>query len=76
GSGPVADGQMMIVHDMLGLFEKFTPKFIKRYINLSEEIVEAFSAFIEDVRQGRFPEEKHLYNIPEEEFAKLRGMLK
>jgi len=76
GSGPVADGQMMIVHDMLGLFERFIPKFVKRYVNLSEEIVEAFSEFIEDTRQGRFPEEQHLYNIPDEEFAKLQGMLK
>jgi len=76
GSGPVADGQMMIVHDMLGLFEKFIPKFVKRYVNLSEHILKAFSEFIEDVHQGRFPEKEHLYNIPDEEFAKLQEMLR
>jgi 3-methyl-2-oxobutanoate hydroxymethyltransferase len=76
GSGPIADGQMMIVHDMLGLFEKFVPKFVKRYVNLSEQILTAFGEFIEDVHQGRFPQPEHLYNIPDEEFAKLQGMLK
>ena len=75
GSGPKADGQMMIVHDMLGLFEKFVPRFVKQYVNLSEQILKAFSEFIADVKEGRFPEEKHLYNIPEEEFAKLQAML-
>ncbi|HIC95875.1 TPA: 3-methyl-2-oxobutanoate hydroxymethyltransferase, partial [Candidatus Bipolaricaulota bacterium] len=64
------------VHDMLGLFERFTPKFVKQYVNLSEQILGAFRSFVADVREGRFPEEKHLYNIPEEEFAKLREMLK
>ncbi len=76
GSGPAGDGQMMIVHDMLGLFEKFTPKFVKRYVNLGEQMVEAFGQFIADVRAGRFPQQEHLYNIPEEEFQKLQGMLK
>jgi len=75
GSGPAADGQMMIVHDMLGLFEKFVPKFVKRYVNLSEQILGALREFIADVKEGRFPEEEHLYNIPEEEFAKLQAML-
>lgn len=76
GSGPQADGQMMIVHDMLGLFEKFTPKFVKRYVNLSEQILTAFKAFIEDAKQGRFPQPEHLYNIPDEEFKRLQAMLK
>jgi 3-methyl-2-oxobutanoate hydroxymethyltransferase len=76
GSGPKADGQMMIVHDMLGLFEKFTPKFVKRYVNLSEQILGAFKSFVEDVREGRFPQPEHLYNIPEEELEKLQRMLK
>ena len=75
GSGPAADGQMMIVHDMLGLFEKFTPKFVKRYVNLSEEILKALGEFIADVRGGRFPQPEHLYGIPEEEFVKLRAMV-
>ncbi len=75
GSGPKADGQMMIVHDMLGMFEKFTPKFVKRYVNLSEQILEAFRSFVEDAKQRRFPQPEHFYNIPEEEFKRLQEML-
>jgi len=71
GSGPDCDGQILIVHDMLGLFEQFKPKFVKRYAELGKEMVKAFTKFKEEVKTGKFPGLEHCYNIPEEEFQKL-----
>lgn len=71
GSGPECDGQVLIVHDILGLFELFKPKFVKRYAELGKEMVEAFTKYKEDIKAGRFPAAEHCYNIPEEEFQKL-----
>jgi len=76
GSGPECDGQLLIVHDILGLFEMFKPKFVKRYAELGEEMVKAFTAYKEDVKAGRFPQPEHCYNIPEEEFEKLLSLYK
>jgi len=70
GSGP-CDGQLLIVHDMLGLFELFKPKFVKRYAELGKEMVGAFTRYRDEVRAGKFPGLEHCYNIPEEEFQKL-----
>jgi len=71
GAGSTVDGQVLIVQDILGLFELFKPKFVKRYANLGEEMVEAFSKFIEEVKSGEFPGEEHCYTIPDEEFDKI-----
>ena len=71
GAGSECDGQLLIVHDILGLFELFKPKFVKRYAELGEEMVEAFTRYIEDVKSGQFPGPEHCYNIPEVEFKKL-----
>ncbi len=62
GAGIHCDGQLLIVSDILGIFEAFTPKFVKKYANLSAEILDAFKKYVEDVQQKRFPEEKHTYN--------------
>lgn len=75
GSGDACDGQLMIVHDMLGLFERFQPKFVKRYANLSETLQQAFSAYIADVKSGEFPKPEHFYAMKEAESAKLQGSL-
>lgn len=71
GSGKDCDGQLLILHDMLGLFEAFKPKFAKQYINLSPLILKAFEDYITEVKEGSFPCEEHWYNIKEEEFQKL-----
>ena len=71
GSGCDVDGQLMIVHDMLGLFERFVPKFVKRYANLSPLLLEAFTNYREDVKTEKFPQEEHFYTMAEGELRKL-----
>ncbi|MDD4121398.1 MAG: 3-methyl-2-oxobutanoate hydroxymethyltransferase [Eubacteriales bacterium] len=61
GGGRYTDGQVLVFHDMMGLFERFTPKFVKQYINLSPEIVTALETYKEEVKSGAFPEEKHTF---------------
>lgn len=71
GAGPGCDGQVLVTHDMLGLFERFTPRFVKRYALLHAEIERAFRAYIEDVEARRFPAEEHTVEMAEEEWAEL-----
>jgi len=76
GAGIDADGQLMIVSDILGIFQAFTPKFVKRYANLGEETLKALKAYANDVRTGRFPEPQHTYSMIEGELPKLMSALK
>ncbi len=76
GAGIDADGQLMIVSDILGIFQAFTPKFVKKYANLGEETLKALSAYVDDVRAGRFPETQHTYTMVDGELPKLKGTLK
>lgn len=71
GAGPHCDGQLLIVSDLLGIFEAFTPKFVKKYANLSEDIKAAFAQYIEEVRSGAFPGPEHVYNMLPGEAEKL-----
>jgi len=75
GAGIHADGQLMISSDVLGVFQAFTPKFVKKYANLAEEITRAFEAYVEDVRKLRFPEDDHTYKMVEGELPRLMEML-
>jgi len=75
GAGPHPDGQCLIVHDMLGMFEAFTPKFVKKYANIGEQIVKALEAFRDEVNKGSFPGPEHCYKMPEAEAQKLQEML-
>jgi len=61
GAGKYCDGQVLVTHDMLGLFEKFKPKFVRRYAELGREIREACRKYTEDVKKGDFPSEKESY---------------
>lgn len=72
GAGP-ADGQLLISGDMLGKFQTFTPKFVKKYANCAEVEVNAFKEYISEVRSGKFPTADHVYNIleSEESFEKM-----
>ena len=76
GAGIDADGQLMIVSDLLGIFQAFTPKFVKKYANLGEETQKALSTYADDVRTGRFPEIQHTYNMVDGELPKLMAALK
>lgn len=63
GAGPYTDGQSLNVYDLLGIFERFTPKFVKKYANLSETIMQALQQYKEEVEQGAFPGPEHTYHI-------------
>jgi 3-methyl-2-oxobutanoate hydroxymethyltransferase len=76
GGGPHLDGQCLIVHDMLGMFEAFTPKFVKKYANIGEQITNAVKAFMKDVEEGSFPAPENCYKMPAEEAEKLAKMFK
>ena len=75
GAGIDLDGQLLIVSDMLGLFEAFTPKFVKKYGNLAGETVKAMEDYVRDVRESKFPEEQHTYRMIEGEKEKLDALL-
>lgn len=72
GAGVHCDGQVLVVHDLLGLFDRFTPKFAKRYVNLSEHILKAFESYREEVLKGAFPTDQHSFHIDEKELRKLK----
>jgi 3-methyl-2-oxobutanoate hydroxymethyltransferase len=76
GAGIDADGQLMIVSDILGIFQAFTPKFVKKYANLGQETLKALSTYADDVRAGRFPETQHTYNMVDGELPKLKKALR
>ncbi|MGQ9638782.1 MAG: 3-methyl-2-oxobutanoate hydroxymethyltransferase [Thermodesulfobacteriota bacterium] len=71
GAGAHCDGQVLVVHDLLGLFDRFTPKFAKRYVNLSELMLQAFETYREEVLNGIFPTDEHSFHIDEKELEKI-----
>ncbi len=58
GAGPSCDGQVLVLHDVLGMYDGHTPKFVRRYANLGDEMQKALTAYVDDVRAGRFPDEQ------------------
>ncbi|MBA7675424.1 3-methyl-2-oxobutanoate hydroxymethyltransferase [subsurface metagenome] len=66
GSGPYTDGQSLNMYDLLGIFEKFTPKFVKKYANLSQDILQALEKYKEEVEQGIYPGPEHNYHMQDE----------
>ena len=72
GSGPFCDGQVLVTYDLLGLFDRFTPKFVKRYADLSGAIRGAVGEYVRDVRAGSFPGKEHTVAMDPDEFAKLK----
>jgi 3-methyl-2-oxobutanoate hydroxymethyltransferase len=68
GAGIRCDGQVLVTHDLLGLFDRFTPKFVKKYANLHGEMLRAFSEFMAEVKAGSFPGEEHSVEMPDEEW--------
>jgi len=74
GAGRRCDGQVLVTHDILGLYPKHRPRFVKQYINLSDEISDAVRLFKAEVEKGTFPAQEHCYSMPEAEAEKLRGI--
>lgn len=72
GAGMHCDGQVLVIHDLLGLFERYKPKFVKQYADLGPQILRALKAYREEVVQGLFPSAEHSFSIKEEELKKIR----
>jgi 3-methyl-2-oxobutanoate hydroxymethyltransferase len=75
GAGAACDGQVLVWHDLLGMYGGHTPRFVKRYAELAEEIGAALGDYVADVRSGAFPEEQHTYAIPADELAMFEEAL-
>ncbi|MEK7841454.1 MAG: 3-methyl-2-oxobutanoate hydroxymethyltransferase, partial [Deltaproteobacteria bacterium] len=61
GAGPYCDGQVLVIHDVLGLYDDVKPRFIKRYVNLKGIISSAVNKYADDVKQGKFPGKEHSF---------------
>jgi len=75
GSGVNCDGQVLVVQDLLGMYDKIKPKFAKRYMNLSEDIVKSLEDYKKDVQSGEFPTKENSFSMNEEELKKLREQI-
>lgn len=75
GAGVGCDGQVLVIHDMLGFFDRFTPKFVKKYANLHTDMQRALGAYIDDVETRRFPSQEHTVSMPEAEWDEFIGGL-
>jgi len=71
GAGVHCDGQVLVTHDLLGLFDRFTPKFVKKYADFHGEMARAFRGYIADVEESKFPASEHSIEMPDEEWEAL-----
>ncbi|SFM93675.1 3-methyl-2-oxobutanoate hydroxymethyltransferase [Thermodesulforhabdus norvegica] len=76
GAGPHCDGQVLVLHDLVGLFDRFRPKFVKQYDEMGERLLNALRAFRREVEDGIFPGEEHSFSMKPEELRKLEEALK
>ncbi len=72
GAGPDVDGQVLVTHDMVGLFDKFVPKFVKQYTQIRPIILEALAEYKKEVRERAFPAPEHSFKMPDETLAELK----
>ncbi len=75
GAGPDVDGQVLVTHDMVGLFDKFVPKFVKQYTQIRRNILEALNEYKEEVRNVTFPGPEHSFKMPEEALEQLKRLV-
>ena len=75
GSGVNCDGQVLVLQDLLGMYDKIKPKFAKRYMNLSEDIVKSLEDYKSDVESSKFPAEENWFSMDSEELKKLREQI-
>lgn len=76
GAGPDVDGQVLVTHDMIGLFDKFIPKFVKQYTQIRPTILDALNQFKEDVQSVTFPGPEHSFKMPDEALEQLKKLIK
>jgi len=72
GAGPYCDGQVLVTQDLLGLFDRFTPKFVKQYAEIGKMELEALNRYAEEVSSGEFPSKEHSFTMKEKELKKLK----
>jgi len=72
GAGPYCDGQVLVTNDMIGLFDRFTPKFVKKYADLWPLLLSAFKRYKDEVERGKFPTENHSFAMSESELKKIK----
>jgi 3-methyl-2-oxobutanoate hydroxymethyltransferase len=75
GAGAGCDGQVLVWHDLLGMYHGHTPRFVKRYAEIADEIGAALGEYVAEVRSGTFPDEQHTYTIPDDELARFESAL-
>jgi 3-methyl-2-oxobutanoate hydroxymethyltransferase len=75
GAGPATDGQVLVFHDLLGIYSGHTARFVKRYANVREQMIEGVRAFADDVRARRYPEPEHGYTIAPDELERLHDLV-
>jgi 3-methyl-2-oxobutanoate hydroxymethyltransferase len=75
GAGPAADGQVLVFHDLLGIYDGHAPRFAKRYGEVKAQMIAGLSEYVSEVRSGAFPGPEHTYSIDEEELAEFREAL-
>lgn len=75
GAGPACDGQVLVFHDVLGLFDRFRPKFVKQYANLGAMAQEALTQYVDEVRKNTFPGPEHVFTMDEKALAHFRDMV-
>jgi 3-methyl-2-oxobutanoate hydroxymethyltransferase len=73
GGGAGCDGQLLVLHDVLGLFERFTPKFAKEYVDLAGILRDTFETYAKEVHAGEFPTEEHVYSTSDEVMSKIEA---
>jgi len=75
GAGPDVDGQVLVTHDMVGLFDRFVPKFVKQYTKIRPVVLDALSQYKQEVLEVKFPGPEHSFKMPDETLAELKKMI-
>jgi len=75
GAGPDCDGQVLVSHDLLGMFDRFTPRFVKQYAQFHQLMAQAFASFAADVQGGEFPAQEHVFSMSDEAWEALQQAL-
>jgi 3-methyl-2-oxobutanoate hydroxymethyltransferase len=75
GAGPATDGQVLVLHDLLGLFDGHAARFVKRYADVRGEMIKGVAAFANEVRERKYPQEEHGYTIAPDEIERIQGAL-